>query len=115
MWLVVKVYLAAGAAVVLALGAAFLVLFALAILLPRRRPRQITPQEWADELEAHLLGFEGDYDWDDTISEELGDPSLNRLRCTLAPDFNRLDTAEKTEEFRQIIEALRRGEIPDRR
>lgn len=112
MWQVVRVYLAAGAAVVLALGAALLILAILATLLPHQRPRKITPQELADILEAHLLGLEGDYTWADTCVE-LADPRLDRL-CSTLSDFDELETPEKTEEFRQIIEALRRGEIPTR-
>src|SRR5438067_1507136 len=32
------------------------------------RRRKITPQHLADELERHLLGTEGPWDWDDTTS-----------------------------------------------
>jgi hypothetical protein len=73
--------------------------------------RKITPQAWADELEKHLLGTEGPYDWDDATSVRLADERLENLRCRLS-DFDMLVTTERREELRQIIEALRRGEIP---
>jgi hypothetical protein len=74
--------------------------------------RKVTPQAWADELEKHLLGTEGPYDWDDATSVRLADKRLENLRRRLTPDFDMLETPEKREEFRQIIEALRHGEIP---
>jgi hypothetical protein len=74
--------------------------------------RKITPQKWADELEKHLLGTDGPYDWDDATSVTLADPQLENLRSRLCHDFNQINTPEKREEFRQIIDALRRGEIP---
>jgi hypothetical protein len=74
--------------------------------------RTITPQEWADELEGHLLGNEGAHDWDDATSIKLADERLERIRGHLIPGFDRLDTPEKVEELRRIVEALRRGEAP---
>jgi hypothetical protein len=72
----------------------------------------VTPQGLADELEKHLNGNEGPYDWDATTSEALADERLNRLIPRLI-QYDRLDTPEKRVQFREIIEALRRGEIPD--
>jgi hypothetical protein len=74
--------------------------------------RNVTPKELADELERHLIGNEGPYDWDATTSEEIADARLNRLIPGLI-EYDRLETAEKREQFREIIDALRRGEIPD--
>jgi hypothetical protein len=74
--------------------------------------RKITPQQWANDLEKHLVGTEGPYDWDDATSVTLADERLERLRSRLVPNFDMLDTSEKRDEFRQIVEALRRGEIP---
>jgi|SRR5580700_8230814 hypothetical protein len=85
------------------------VLMLLIAALPTKR--KITPQAWADELEKHLLGTEGPYDWDDATSVRLADERLENLRCRLS-DFDMLVTTERREELRQIIEALRRGEIP---
>jgi hypothetical protein len=73
--------------------------------------RKVTAQQWADELEKHLLGTDGAFGWDDAISVRLADERLENLRARL-PDFDSLGTPEKREEFRGIIEALRRGEIP---
>jgi hypothetical protein len=74
--------------------------------------RKTTPQQWADELEKHLLGTDGAYGWDDATSVTLADERLENLRSRLIPDFDLLNTPEKREELRQIIEALRRGQVP---
>jgi len=74
--------------------------------------REVTPQQWADELEKHLLANEGPWDWDNATSIALADERLEGLRCRLVPHYDRLDTLQKTEELRQIIEVLRRGEVP---
>jgi hypothetical protein len=73
--------------------------------------RKITPQKWADELEKHLLGTDGAFGWDDAISVRLADKRLEKLRLRLS-EFDSLGTPEKREELRQIVEALRRGEVP---
>jgi hypothetical protein len=73
--------------------------------------KKITPQEWANELETHLLDTEGRWDWDDTTSIRLADERLEHLRRRLS-DFDLLDTPEKRDELRRIIEALRKGEVP---
>jgi hypothetical protein len=78
----------------------------------RGEKRSITPHELADELERHLVGSEGQYDWDHTTSVEVTNEKLNRLVSRL-PEYDRLDTPEKRDQFRALIEALRRGEIPD--
>lgn len=78
----------------------------------RSEKRDVTPQELAEELERHLVGNEGRYDWDATTSVEITNERLNRLIPRLI-EYDRLDTAEKREQFREIIETLRRGEIPD--
>ena len=109
MWRIVEVVLAIPVALVV------LIVVLAAIAAAFGSKRKITPQEWADELERHLLGTEGPYDWDDTTSVTLADPGLEMLRSTLIPDFDLLDTPEKTEELRRIIDALRRGDIPVRR
>ena len=74
--------------------------------------RKVTPQKWADELEKHLIGTDGPHGWDDATSVTLADPQLENRRFRLCHDFDQINTSEKREEFRQIIEALRRGEIP---
>jgi hypothetical protein len=46
------------------------------------------------------------------MTRYLADESLESLRYRRILDFDVLDTAEKRKEFQQIIEALRRGEVP---
>jgi hypothetical protein len=74
--------------------------------------RKVTPQEFADELEHHLLGTGGVWDWDDTTSIRLADERLARLQGKL-PKFDVLTLPERQDELKQIIAALRRGEVPD--
>ncbi len=89
----------------------FIALLVVAPLLPYKG-RNITPQEWAGELESHLLGTEDAYDWDDATSIKLADEGLERLRGRLVLEFDRLDTPDKRERLRQVVEALRRGVVP---
>lgn len=74
--------------------------------------RQVTPEGLADELEGHLLGTEGKWDWDDVTSLKIADKRLEQLRARLHK-FDSLPSREREEEFRQIIAALRGGKIPD--
>ncbi len=41
--------------------------------------RQVTAEQFADELERHLLGTEGQWDWDDATSVRIADPRLEAL------------------------------------
>jgi len=74
--------------------------------------RKVTPAQFADELESHLLGTGGDWDWDDTTSVTIADARLERLRWML-PKFDSLKFDSDRDELRTIIAALRRGEVPD--
>ncbi len=74
--------------------------------------RNITPQQFADELEQHLLGTNGGWDWDNTTSRAIRDQRLDNLRAKL-PKFDLLIREEPRKEFENIIAALRRGEIPN--
>lgn len=74
--------------------------------------RKVTPQQWALELEPHLLGTDGRGDWDDATSIALGDPQLEALRHKMHK-FDLLPTEKRRKEFEGIIAALKRGEIPD--
>lgn len=74
--------------------------------------KKITPQEWAAELEPHLLGTEGPFDWDDATGVKLADPRLETLRCKLGK-FDLLSTEEQRKRFETVIDALKHGEIPD--
>ena len=74
--------------------------------------KKITPQQFAEELETHLLGTDGQWGWDDITSVRLADERLEEVRVRLAK-FDILESEELREELRQVIAALRRGEIPD--
>ena len=74
--------------------------------------REVTPSQFSDELERHLLGTGGPWDWDDTTSIRIADERLERIRWEL-PKFDSLTREEDKTELKAIIEALRRGEIPE--
>jgi len=83
--------------------------FIVYVLLLRRTAK---PEEWAVELEQCVE--DGDrYTWKDATSWPFADPQLERLRRRLAADFNKIDTEDKAGQLRPIIEALRRGEVPE--
>jgi len=79
--------------------------------LPSKR-REVTPSQFADELEKHLLGTGGPWDWDDTTSIRIADERLERIRWELSK-FDSLTREEDKAELKAIIEALRRGELPE--
>lgn len=72
--------------------------------------RKVTPEQFADELESHLLGTGGPWDWDDTTSIRIADERLERIRWEL-PKFDSLAREEDKTELKEIIESLRRGEL----
>lgn len=74
--------------------------------------RRVTPSQFADELEGHLLGTEGPWDWDDTTSIRIADERLERIRWEL-PKFDSLSREEDKAELKAIIEALRRGQLSE--
>ena len=74
--------------------------------------RKVTPQQYAELLEKHLEGTEGAWGWDNTTSIRIADKRLDKLRCKLAK-FDTFALPEWEEEFKEIIAALRRGEIPE--
>jgi hypothetical protein len=45
--------------------------------------RKVTPEQWALELEPHLLGTDGKWGWDDATSVALADPRLEAIRSKL--------------------------------
>jgi hypothetical protein len=51
-------------------------------------PRKVTPEEFANELERHLQGTEGEWDWDDATSVRIADERLERLRLSLGQRFD---------------------------
>jgi hypothetical protein len=72
--------------------------------------RKVTPQQWASELEPHLVGTDRRWDWDDATSVRLADPRLEAVRVKLGK-FD-LMTEERRKELENLIAALKRGEIP---
>jgi hypothetical protein len=75
--------------------------------------RKVTPDQFADELEKHLLGTEGKWDWDDTTSVRIADPRLEEVRLRLGPNLDGLSHERDKNELSAIIAALRRGELPE--
>src|SRR5215469_6676061 len=73
--------------------------------------RRVTPEQFADELERHLLGTEGPMDWDDVTSVAIADEGLERIRWEL-PRYDSLSQEKDKEELRALIAAIRRGELP---
>ena len=57
--------------------------------------RKVTPEQWAGELEQHLLGTGGAWAWDHAVSVRLSDPRLENLRIRLLNGFDTLQTHEK--------------------
>jgi hypothetical protein len=74
--------------------------------------RKASPEEFAEELEKHLLGTEGKWDWDYITSVTLADERLERIRLGLSK-FDLLSRTKDRNEFEAIIAALRRGEFPE--
>ena len=74
--------------------------------------RKVSPEEFAEELEKHLLGTEGKWDWDYITSVALADERLERIRLGLSK-FDLLSRTKNRDEFEVIIAALRRGEFPE--
>jgi len=76
------------------------------------RKRKVSPEQFADELERHLLGTEGEWAWDDVTSIAIADERLERIRWEL-PRFDTLSQEKDKEELKTLIAALRRGELPE--
>ena len=74
--------------------------------------RRMTPQQFAELLEPHLLGTDDAWSWDRATSIRLADERLEQLRLQL-PKFDSLMSEERREELRMIIRALRQGEVPE--
>jgi hypothetical protein len=78
----------------------------------RHKGRKVTPEQFADELERHLLGTEKRWDWDDITSVVIADERLERIRWEL-PRFDSFSSEKDKDELRGIIAALRSGEVPE--
>jgi hypothetical protein len=86
-----------------------IVLAVLLALIPHKR--KLTSAQFADEIERHLLGTDGKWEWDKTISVAIDDERLDRIRWEL-PKFDSLTEEKDRNELRELIAALRRGEFP---
>jgi len=75
--------------------------------------RKVTPEQFAHELERHLHGTGGPWDWDDTTSVAIADPRLEEVRLRLGSNLDSLSHEKDKDELRAIIAALRRGELPE--
>jgi hypothetical protein len=104
-WLVVVPF---GIIILVPFGIIILAFFIAA--LPTKR--KVTPEQFAEELERHLLGTGGPWDWDDTTSVAIADERLERIRWELTK-FDSLAQEEDKDELKAIIAALRRGELPE--
>jgi hypothetical protein len=93
--------------VLLPLG--LIVLAVLVALIPHKR--KVTPEQFADEIERHLLGTDGQRGWDDTTSVAIADERLEQIRWGL-PKFDSLKDEKDRDELKALIAALRRGEFP---
>src|SRR5260370_38541898 len=65
--------------IVLPLGIIVLALVVAALPIKRKVP----PEQFADELERHLLGTGGPWDWDDTTSIAIADERLAQVHWSL--------------------------------
>jgi cell division inhibitor SulA len=74
--------------------------------------RKVSPEQFAEELEKHLLGTESKWAWDDTTSIALADERLDRIRLGLTK-FDLLTRTKNREQLEAVIAALRRGEFPE--
>lgn len=74
--------------------------------------RKVSPEQFAHELQRHLLGLEGKWDWDDVISVRISDERLEQLRLSIGTRFDSLARQEDRDELGAIIAALQRGEVP---
>jgi hypothetical protein len=75
--------------------------------------RKVAPEQFADELERHLLGTGEPWDWDDTTWVAITDPRLEAVRSRLGPNLASLSHEKDKDELRAIIAAIRRGEFPE--
>jgi hypothetical protein len=95
--------------VIVPVGIIFLAFFIAALPIKRK----VTPEQFAEELERHVLGTAGPWDWDDTTSVAIADPRLEEVRSRLGPNFGSLSDEKFRDELRAIIAALRRGKLAE--
>src|SRR5258708_29129551 len=64
--------------------------------------RKVTPEQFADELESHLLGTGGPWDWGGTRSISIADPRLEAVRTPFGPNPDSLSHEKDTDELPSI-------------
>jgi len=89
-----------------------IVMLALLVAAIPGRKRIVTPEQFADELEKHLLGTESSQAWDKITSCAIADERLEQIRWEL-PKFDSLTEEKDRDELKTIIAALRRGELQE--
>jgi hypothetical protein len=87
-----------------------IVLLGLTLSSLNQKPKTVTPEQFADQLERHLLGTEGKLDWEYVTSMPIADPRLKQIQSGLAK-FDALSEEKDKEELRALIARLRRGEF----
>ena len=86
------------------------VLAALLVALLDIKPK-LTPQQFADKLERHLLSWTEGKEDDDTLPFAIADERLEKLAWEIQA-FDLREERDK-DKLRAIIAALRRGEVPE--
>ena len=74
----------------------------------------MTAEPVADELERHLLGTEGQWDWDDATSIRIADPRLEAVRSRLGENLDSLSTDEDKDELGAIFAAFEAARPPSK-
>jgi hypothetical protein len=90
----------------------FVIILAALLVAAIPSKRKVTPEQFADELERHLLGTEGPWDWDDVTTIAIADERLERIRWELSR-FDSLSQEKDREELKALVAAIRRGELPE--
>ena len=90
----------------------FATIILILVLATFRPKRNLTPGQFADELERRLHKLEGAMNLDDVLCISVADDRLERILWQL----RELDSAPKekqNEELKSAIAAIRRGELPE--
>jgi len=84
-------------------------LFVLANSLPKRN---LTPDQFADELERRLSKLGDTMNLDDVLSISVADERLGRVLTQLR-ELEYAPMEKQTEELKSAIAAIRRGDLPE--
>jgi|GEM_PF-3218790 len=66
-----------------------------------KRRNRLTAADVADKIEKHLLGAEGEWDWDDFTSIPISNDDLDKIRIQC------IESENNREELKKIVEQLR--------